>query len=164
MAKKSIPVPVPLDGWLTKGEVMKRTGLSDRTIDRKVEAGEIQMRQQTVPGRRPLPLYSPDDIERLIASSINSRPFIMPPDPGPSFSQQLVPMANNAVQEIGRVLSGVGDVRKNAFGGRTYLTIKEAVEFTGLPANVLLTAVKEGEIKGRKAGKWYLQRQSIEAF
>lgn len=164
MAKTSVPVPVVLDGWLTKGEVMKRTGLSDRTIDRKVEAGEIQMRQQTVPGRRPLPLYSPDDVQRLIDLSINSRPFVMPPDSGPSPAQQLVPVANDAIQVLGRVLSSVGDIRKNAFGGRTYLTIDEAAEFTGLPKNVLRKAAQDGDIKARKADKWYLRRDSVEAF
>jgi hypothetical protein len=46
------------EDWLTLDEVIEKTHLSRRTLQRKIEQGELKKGSRNVPGRRPLTAQS----------------------------------------------------------------------------------------------------------
>src|SRR5262245_40625280 len=54
------------DVWLSKSKVMEKTGLTDRTLARKVNRGELGREFRNIPGRKPLPIFHPDYIAQLL--------------------------------------------------------------------------------------------------
>jgi hypothetical protein len=66
------------DGWPALGEVMERTGLSERSVYRAVTHGKLRSAQRPLPGRKPLPVYHPDDVRDIEQSMMNGRTHVLP--------------------------------------------------------------------------------------
>jgi hypothetical protein len=47
---------------------------------------------------------------------------------------------------------------------KAYLTLDEAVEYSGLPKAELLRMLRGCLLDGRKCGRWYVRRKSLEAL
>jgi hypothetical protein len=76
-----------LSTWLTKQEACQRLQVSPRTLHRMVQAGTIEQRRRTIPGRCPEPVHNPSDIDSAAAI----KPHPMPPANGVSPGSQLQP-------------------------------------------------------------------------
>jgi hypothetical protein len=94
--------------WLPMSEVIARTGLSQRTIYRKVIEGQLRQANRTVPGRRPLPVFDPGSISEMTASG-----------PKPTVKQQ---------QEKGLAET---PLPPSELSFKLYLTEEEAIRYTG---------------------------------
>jgi hypothetical protein len=58
-----------LSTWLTESEAAECLGISIRTLQRKCAAGEgPERRERQRPGRKPEPVYNPEDVDRLATS------------------------------------------------------------------------------------------------
>ena len=62
---ESIMTKVDLAEWKTKGEAAAMLECSKKTIERMAGRREIEKRDRRIAGRKPLPVYNPQDIERL---------------------------------------------------------------------------------------------------
>ncbi len=55
--------PRPSEGqWITQEEAIRLGRMSVRTLSRYVKSGKVRRKHQQVPGRKPMPLFSRDDI------------------------------------------------------------------------------------------------------
>lgn len=61
------------EDWLPFGAVKQRTQMSERTIYRAISAGKLRQAHRTMPGRRPLPVFHPEDVAKLATT-------ILPPE------------------------------------------------------------------------------------
>ena len=59
-----------LDDWKTQAEAAEILKCSQRTIGRMVGQKKIQRILRRVPGRKPMPVFNPDDIEALRAEMV----------------------------------------------------------------------------------------------
>jgi excisionase family DNA binding protein len=134
---------VSIDQWIAKGEVMQRTGLNERTLERKVKAGEIRREYRHIPGRKGLPVYHPDDVEKLLVRTLTPIPMRTPmpakPKPTPIPAPVFVPIHR-----------------------KVFLTLKEAAEYSGLPQSYLKRCLQEGKIHGAKIPHWRIKREDLQ--
>jgi excisionase family DNA binding protein len=173
-----------LTTWLTEEETASRLKVSVRTVRRKALSGEIERHNRTVPGRRPEPVFSPDDVDRLTAEN----PFVAAPS-GSSNQLQAAgpqPMHPSLVQAIllfeklaGPILaqhqetltkvSGTLDtlVKVLPAGPQTppgrftpWLTIKAASEYSGLTVAFLKRQIQCGELYAVRDGRSFKVRKS----
>jgi excisionase family DNA binding protein len=135
-----------LDSWIAKSDVAKRTGLTERTIERKVKRGELRMATRDIPGRKPLPVFHPQDVERLTQKTLKPVPLANGDIPK---SRQVVsvsvrPKLTDRLPEL------VAVAESTALTYRVYLTEKEAALFLGLSPTYVRRARKEGTLEGFK--------------
>lgn len=58
---------------------MQRTGMSERSVYRAVTEGRLHTAQRPIPGRKPLTIYDPTDVEKLESANQNGRTQVLPP-------------------------------------------------------------------------------------
>ena len=153
---------IALDTWLTKSDVISELNTSGRTVDRLAERKQIQTTYRSVPGRRPLVVYNPDDVARLKEQALTPQPFALPPTSGSV--AKIDSGILNPILDVAQQAFRMFQPNERIYDGRTWLTLEEAAKFTGLPKSVLLSAAAAGEIRARKSGRWYFQRRSLEEF
>ena len=146
-----------LDDWLTKTQAASVLQVSEKTIERLARKGEIRRETRKRTGARSLPVYSPEDLERVKAEQIpqvavlppqaeaGEVPAVVPRVDLPSFLQALIP--------------GTGDVPVK---DKLFLTVKEAVRYSGLPESTIRRLLRGGKLPAIKAGGWRIPRQALE--
>lgn len=139
------------EGWIPKAEAAKMTGRGLRTLERMAQKGEIKQAYRPVPGRRDLPVFHPDDIQKLITEQVAIVPEVGTPNLPAVRSRQVPAMSRREAEPI-------------RLTEKFYLTLDEAAVLSGLPRALLERAVKSGELKGRKAGGWYIRREDLARF
>jgi predicted DNA-binding transcriptional regulator AlpA len=152
------------DDWLPMGEVIKATGMSERTIYRQVTMGRLKQAQRPIPGRRPLPVFDREDVQRLAESILKARPEIMPPGgaemalTAPNQTGELLAAMQAMIllhQEVLTLLRQQPAMIAPAAAGSAdalFLSIQEACRFTGLSAATIQAAARAGKVAriGRK--------------
>jgi hypothetical protein len=102
-----------VEDWLPMAEVVARTGLSQRTIYRMVNQGQIKQAQRRIPGRRPMPVFAPAGVAGLVASTI---PVVTKPAAkGESAEEGVYPSL----------------LPPSELSFKLYLTEEEAIRYTG---------------------------------
>jgi excisionase family DNA binding protein len=169
-----------LDDWLPMGEVIKATGMSERTVYRQVTLGRLKQATRPVPGRRPLSVFDPVGVQQLIESMVKARPEILPPGAElaltttPNQTQELIAVMNAMVafhQEVLTLLRQQADTTARLLGapdsakiapmtaGLTdalFLSISEACAYTGLSAGTIQAAARAGRVQ--RVGRKYRRR------
>jgi excisionase family DNA binding protein len=132
-----------LESWISKEEAVARTGLDKRTIERKAKAGEIRQMDRPVPGRKPLPVYHPEDIEKLCTRTLKPTVLATPTRQKAATSEPvfIVPLHM-----------------------KIFLTLPEAVAYSGLPKTYLEKKLKDNTIPAFKAGGWRIKRIDLETY
>jgi excisionase family DNA binding protein len=97
-----------------------------------------------MPGRKPLPVYHPEDVDKLCVRTLT--PIVMKTPavqqkPAPKMSQFIVPVEQ-----------------------KLFLSIKEAAAYSGLPEAYLLRQIKCGAIKAAKIPSWRIKRDELARF
>jgi hypothetical protein len=116
-----------LSKWLSKIQAASFLGVSIRTIDRMRARGEISMAWGRMVGRKPGPLFNPQELERLKASVKIAPAVVNAPPSGAQASQCDQPAVR---------------VRDKVF-----LTMREASAFSGLPESDLVHLAEAGRLK-----------------
>ena len=142
-----------LDDWLIKTQAAAFLQVSEKTIERLATKGDVRRATRKRPGVRPLPVYDPDDLQKIKDSQIprveiiggstaaaRARPRV---DLLPSFLQTLFP----------------SDL---PLRDKLFLTIKEAARFAGLPQATIRRLIHAGKIPAVKAGGWRIKRSELE--
>jgi hypothetical protein len=115
-----------LTGWLPMSEVVARTGMSERTIYRKVTEGQLIQAQKPMPGRRPLPLFDPGSVAEVMASAFKPRA---------NARQKAIPPGDESAER-----DGTGSfLPPSELSFKLYLTEDEAIRYTGFGRAFLRT-------------------------
>ena len=145
-----------LDDWFTKSQAAALLQVSEKTVERLARKGEIRRETRKRPGVRPSPVYSPEDLERVKAAQVpqvvvmprqaeaGGVPALIPRVDLPSFLQSLVSGADVPLRD------------------KLFLTVKEAVRFSGLPESTIRRLLRSGKLPGIKAGGWRIRRADLE--
>ncbi len=137
---------------MDRDEVMKTLGKSQSTLERLVMAGEIKTKLKPVPHRKPMRLYSSEDVERLTqeAARKEARVALRPRSTPPSVAQLPAPSQNGTKPAVDP-------------SEKLWLTVEEA-EYCGLPQGFLLRLARNGDLHAVKTPQWRIQRASLEEF
>jgi hypothetical protein len=157
--------------WLTMGEVQQQTGMSERSVYRRVTAGELRQAERPVPGRKPLPVFHPEDVRQYVAAMVPRVPDgIAPPIPPAAGSTELVAekrrgtarsadsASNPAFTALAALLAANGGPAMVPSGRRAilplselriklFLTTEEAEHYTGLNEDYLAKLVRDGKVE-----------------
>lgn len=130
---------VPLTEWLTKREAATLLGLSEKSVDRMAERGEIQKATRKQNGKPPAVVFHPADIGRVKTERHQTpAPFIMP-----NGTAELQTLASSqqpaAAAELVRALTAIADRLAGPAEVKEplWLTLAEASEASGLPPSYL---------------------------
>ena len=149
-------------GWQTKAEAVALLGISERTIERMVQAGRIHQVYKHVPGRRPIAVLNPKDIGKVKAETIKPVPVPVVHEDTDGASRDLVPLSpQNAASHLLTALASVTPQRVPVTS-KVYLPLKEASEYSGLPAAYLRRLIGEGTLPALKTGGYRIRRADLE--
>lgn len=164
---------VNLDLWKTKAEAASMLNCSEKTIERYAEKGQLARKSRRVPGRVPLPVFSPDDLERIQKESIQTLPA--------SGSQSLA--LRGARGDLAGFLADLRDLRESFRSEErkltedrlmrtmplsapappaAFLTIPEAATHSGLTETYLRRKIQAGELPAFKDRGWKVRRADLD--
>ncbi len=152
---------VDLAEWKTKGEAAVILECSEKTIERMAGRREIERRERRIPGRKPLPVFNPEDIERLQAASAVVEAF--PVKRQGNGGNALVKRSGGA-DGFNSVIDFAAAMQRPrvTVNEKFYLTLAEAVELSGLSRAFLLRQIKSGGLKAIKDRGWKIRRSELE--
>jgi hypothetical protein len=157
--------------WPTKAEAAEAIGISIRQLERMLETGKIHTAFRTVPHRRAACVCDPVAVSRIAGERRAVRPTVerFASDAVPIWpaTPSLVPADSAAgKQAVDLFLQrrGLPLVHRAVdLENKLYLTIEEAVEYSGLPASYLHKLIRQGGLLAVKADRWLrIGRKSLE--
>ena len=150
-----------LDEWKTQAEAAEILKCSQRTIGRMAGQKKIQRILRRVPGRKPMPVFNPDDIEALRAEMVQIEPFpVRERGEGKALARQT---SQGRVDLLAQLLADqIPPARAVPVAQKVFLNLKEATEYSGMPKAWLMREIKSGKIKAIKAGGWRIRRLDLE--
>ena len=143
--------------WLTRDEAIKQLNRSQASIERLVRAGALRSQLVEVPGRKPMRVYAADSVQKLKRVSddvpmLRSEPkavALAVPETALTVARELVDRITSPRVPLDKKL---------------WLTLEEAVLYSGRTRALLLRECREGVLRSEKDGGWKIQRASLEAF
>ena len=158
-----------LSHWKTQTEAAEILKCSEKTISRMAAQNKIQRALRRVPGRKPMPVFNPIDVERIRGETVDVQPFV-PPPPQESKSLARVPsQASQASQDGVKLLAQllgdrVASSQSVPLKQKVFLNLAESSEYMGMPKAWLLRQIKSGKVKAILAGGWRIRRVDLEKF
>lgn len=137
--------------WLTVPEAAARLKTSERTVERRIAAGEIETQPRSRPGKRPETVCHPRDVGKLMPQA-----HLVKADTGSA----LAPMAG---LEMWGMLAGLA-MRSSRGAGKGWLTLTEASKSSGLSVRFLRRLIRAGEIQAVKDRAWKIDRFSLDTW
>ena len=147
------------ENWMTKAEVRLKTGVSERTLERKIQAGELRREFRNIPGRKPLAILNPEDVKKLTEKTLSPIPMKKAATETAITQRGLLPKPDRA--DTTAFLAALSPSRLTV-DKKLYLTLKEAAEYSGLPITYLKRKVQEKGIPAVKIGGWRIRREDLE--
>ena len=145
-----------LDDWKTKEEAAQLLQIGFKTVERYARAKKLRRKYRRIPGRRPLPVYHPEDIDRISRETIPLAPVEPPP------SQALTRRLDPAAFLSALIENSNGQPPKVRLSEKLYLTLNEASEYTGLSKTLLRRKIHDEELPALKDGGFKLRRRDLE--
>jgi excisionase family DNA binding protein len=143
------PVNEPdVSGWPTIPEAAVFLAVSPRTIERKAERGEIDVRKRERPGKKPENVVNPADVERLRPKSHVVVRHVMNEEP------QTDGMPAKPFDVLGALIALVTQQQKllTAPAPCPWITVQEAAELSGLSAAFIRRQIAETRIAATRGG------------
>lgn len=172
--------------WLTKQQAAEAIGVTTKTVERFVQAGQIQQARWQRDGRGPaLAVYQPDDVARIAQER---RPGPLPPFLVPGSN---LPANGNGNSSLGKPSAlaiappAVSPIRDNASGedllralvtaavtamsqtsqtSTLFVDLREASLATGLTQAYLRRLIEDGTLKAIRDRGWRIRRKDLEAL
>ncbi len=150
------------EGWKTKSEVVALLQCSERTVERMATEKKIQKAIRRIPGRKGLPVFNPEDIERVRQETMAPEGFLVP-EQGSGKPKALVrrSVPGDPAEFLGQLAAAVA-APPLRLSEKLFLTLKEAAAYSGMPKTWLLKNIKSGELKAIKAAGWKIRRSDLE--
>jgi excisionase family DNA binding protein len=150
--------------WQTKAEVRSQTGISERTLERKIQAGELRREFRNVPERKPIAILHPEDVKKLTDKTLTPIPMKKAANGAKANGVNnggMVP--HTGKPDLAALLAALSPSRPTV-KDRLYLTIPEASDYSGLPQSFLRAKVHTKALPALKAGGWRIKRSDLERF
>ncbi len=152
-------------GWLTLPEAAERLRKSASTVERLVGAGHLRTKLEPVAGRKPMRLYSAEDVDKIAgAPRLNSRPNT--PTSLAKSAPLSMPLAipAEAISSLREVMTEWRNTQPAvSITQKIWLNIEEAQTYSGRTRNWLLRQCKAGKLEAEKDAGWRIRRTSLEA-
>ena len=145
-----------LDDWFTKSQAATFLQVSEKTIERLARKGEIHRETRKRPGIRASPVYSPEDLDR-VKNAQTPQVAVLPPQAEAGGVTALVPRVE-LPSFLQSLLSGADVPLRD----KLFLSVKEAVRFSGLPESTIRRLLRSGSLPGVKTGGWRIRRVDLE--
>ena len=148
--------------WKTQEEAAEILECSKKTIARMADQKKIQRVLRRVPGRKPMPVFNPDDIEALRVKTVEAEPFYVGEQGSVPEAKALARQTSQS--EVNLLARLFADRNRSAVPveQKVFLNLKESVEYSGLPKAWLLREIKSENIKAIKVGGWRIRRTDLE--
>jgi hypothetical protein len=139
-----------LSTWLTKKQAAQRLGLSEKSVERHHQRGKLSMATLKLPGKVPMRVFKPEDVERLAAELVAQREALLAGHMATQEPQGNLPAIRTPViHDLAAALSALADARK---APPVYVSLAEAAALAGLSHDTIRAAAAAGEIKTRPYG------------
>lgn len=156
--------------WLNKQDAAEAIGVSTKTLEQMVRAGQIQQATWRRPKGMPIAVYEPSDVERVAHERNPSKPFVVGrvvPATGNGNGNGLAPAPTPRPDaEFLRGLAALRaavDYTAAARGTTTlFLSLKDAAEASGLSQTYLRRAIADGKLPALKDRGWRIRRTDLE--
>ena len=149
------------EDWKTQAEAAEILQVSPRTIARLAAQQKLQRGLRRVPGRKPLPVFHPGDIEAIRAETVQVKPFPVSERPeGTALARRPNPAAVDLIAQLFADQTALP--RAVPVEQKIFLTLKEAADYSGLPKAWLLRDIKSGKLQAIKAGGWRIRRSALD--
>lgn len=178
MSKPQITVTIP-SGYVVLPMVMNDLGKGAKTVERLVASGDLRSQMVPRPGMKPERVYLYEDVKKLKEAHAKRRErtavvAIRPPrEPQ---SDRLVQVMKEFMErinmQVGRLqLQATEQAVETAAAEpavrlteKLWLSLEEAIAYSGLAGADLIREAKAGKITSRKSAGWRFLRRSLEAF
>lgn len=155
------PTPTPdLSTWKTKTEAATLLRVSEKTIERMAVDGEssvegkVRRAFRRIPGRRDLPVYHPADLAKIAGTTIEATPI----DDNhqtklPAIVRKVSKSLGNERMDMMRpqdrtaLLSAMAEAEVVPVHMRLYLSIDEAIRYSGLGRGYLEKLIQGGKLE-----------------
>lgn len=168
-----------LTRWPSVEEAAAILQTSRRSIERKFERGEIEIRKRTRPGKKPENVCNPADVEKLKPAAYVIQNYQEDEAPAP----RNAPPRGSTLDDFAlRLWEAIERARPAALEGKTtiaplltlselslklWLTVEEAAALSGYAESKLRAAIAAGTVKATRGGprrSWIIQRAALEEF
>ena len=150
-----------LDDWKTQAEAADILKCSQKTVGRMAAQKKIQRVLRRVPGRKPMPIFNPGDIEAIRAEMVQVDPF--PVKERGEVKALARQTSQGGVDLLAQLLANrISPALGVPVEQKVFLNLKEAAEYSGMPKAWLIREIKSGKIKAIKAGGWRIRRSDLE--
>ena len=149
-----------LNDWKTQAEAAEILKCSEKTVRRMAAQKKIERVLRRVPGRKPMPVFNPDDIEAIRAETAQPKPFPV----GKRVEEKaLAPRSRQSgIDLLAQLLADrISPARAVPVEQKVFLNLKEAAEYSGLSKAWLMREIKAGKIKAIKTGGWRIRRSEL---
>jgi hypothetical protein len=162
---------IPREKWPTIDEAAALLETSIRTIWRHNERGKLEIQKRPVPGRKPVNICNPRDIDRLMPdpyvvangnSNVSNGKARSPID---VIAERLAELLNKPTLQAANVPILPAAESSAEIGTKLWLTLPEAAQFTSLSETYLRKIIKDGPLiscRGGKNGAVVISRSSLE--
>jgi hypothetical protein len=162
--------------WPDQAEVAEALHISTRAVERLATQKKIAKAYREVPHKRATPVYNPDDVARLAGERRAAQPFVAPLAFAVAAEDRPVPLGGQhgrnslAWDFLARMMEtsdgaaatvAASTPKRVDLETKIYLTLDEAVEFSGLTKAYLLRAIEAGGLTAVKSNGWRIQRESL---
>jgi excisionase family DNA binding protein len=147
-----------LSAWVPKSDVVRETGISERSLERRVQARKIRQGYRTLPGRRPLPVLHPEDVEQLRAEMVHR----VTEEGEKNLPALPVRSNSNGVDALSALLSAM--TQQLPKERPLFLTLREASEYSGLPQECLKRLIAEEKLPAMKSSGYRIRRRDLDAL
>jgi hypothetical protein len=155
--------------WPSKFDLVKDLGLSERTLERKIAAGELRREFRNVPGRKPISIIHPEDAAKLKAETLEAIPAekseVARKPPQGDMSSLVAALTDAFVAALSKAPQFQLSAPPKAPPTKLWLSLKEALEYSGLPEDYLKEKCEDRTIDAFRRsvkGRWYVRRESLE--
>ena len=145
----------PLNDWLTKTQAAAFLQVSEKTIERLASKGDVRRATRKRPGVRPLPVYDPDDLQK-VKDSQTAQPVVVPQ------AELSQPTALARRADLPSFLQALFPAVDVPLRDKLFLNVKEAVRYSGLPQSTIRHLIHANKLPAVKAGGWRIKRSDLE--
>jgi len=142
--------------WLPLSAACDQLQKSERTIERLVKSGDLKTQMETRAGRRAERMYHAGDLARIAELGIESKAETGKSLVPRSEQTSLVHVVEKAATQY------FGTVTRVPTHLKLWLSLPEAVEYSGLARTTIMQAIRNEEVLAVLSSGWKIRRQSLE--
>jgi excisionase family DNA binding protein len=152
---------IDLSTWLNKTEAAARLGISERTLDRlAAEDKGPERRLRPRPGKKPEPVFNPDDVAEMAPKEQTH--VVRFAAPSPAAEPTPVFPVTLAIAALERIADRV--VPRIPPQAKPFLTVAEAASYSGLSESYLRRMVREGRMPYVRDRGYKIRRADLDSF